>query len=1525
MTFSTMWPLAFLIAVPVIIIIYMLRPKGKKMMVPSLMLWKNAEVNSSSMSFVKKLLKNILMILEIIAAILLILALMSPFIRTGLGKHSVSTLLVIDTSGSMKHKEMNGSDKTRFDSAVSEMLDYAASSDGNISVLTVSDSASIVVANSTDKLRNRKAISSIECTDAEGIISDARGVIESLEVDNIIIYTDGSGAAGLGTIAEDLGAEVRVIGAPIGNAAILSVSAAVSDAGMYDIAADVFQYGGETSAIDVSFYDAADNLLSVRSITLDQNTGRTVIIKGVKAEGGYVRAELSGMQEDSIQEDNTSYAILNSRTSVPAYLTGHGNTYLEKAYSAASGQELIKIEDINALGDADKGIVFSETGRENFLDSGCMIINDKETAAGTIEGGYIRSSESDLTRGLASFAFGAGDVSYYDCPDWATEFLTLDDKCVGYYGINNNHREIVLGFDIRNTEFPLMAEFPVFIANSIDFLSDNSFVNAPYITAGDELMISPTAGDDATVKYISRDNKNELSLKSEAEYSGLIEVSADGRKEYISVRFPAAESDGTVTTASVAGAVDKSSVSMSSLRRILLVVVLILLIVDWIIFVRRNRKFNRLQLAVRILLTLLVFLSIIGVHLPGRRNKTATIFVVDMSHSVAELRPQMEDYLRDKLKNIPPRNEYGILTFGRDTMSEQFLTDMPGFLDLGTNPDGTATDIESAVRNAAAMIPDSYSGRIVILTDGQETLGDIAKTRELLDGAGIELDSVIFETEEKNDVYISSAEMPERLYPGDRYSLVVNVYSSYEVDAKISVRQGSVDKATSEVHLKPGSNTFLFSIIAGDKPIEENDIVVYAEGDQVAENDSYSVASSVSMSPKVLLVSGLTQDSSGLEALLQEINQDVTVVSVINMPDTLEKMLTYKTIILDNCYKPDMPEGFLNNLETYVKDYSGGLIVCGGDESFAPGGYRGTPLETVLPVDMTPKGITEAPSMAMVMVMDNSGSMSSEINYNSMTGQADGRSKLAIAIAAAIGAIDNLMDEDYVGVLTFDDSYEWVQKVEQVGKVREEAIEAVRNIPVGGGTSIQPALLEAIDQISEVDAGIKHILLLTDGQGETRDFSEAIAKANANGITVSTIAVGADSDGELLKDIADQCGGRYYFSSSASEVPRIFAEEVYMSGNTYYKEGEFGLAVRSGNELVKGLYDEGIPMITGYIAASAKPAATEIILSDEEDPILCCWQYGLGRTISWTSTASGSWNEDFVGLTQYAEMWRRMLDYTSYQQSSTGDYVRVDRAREKMLIQYTAGDFGEETEIEGVITSPEGETERIDFTSDSPGHYSASAAPSDPGVYNINVRRIENGEVVSSQNAIATVHFSDEYRFLSNDRYINYINDAGKILTVKDKVFGKIRVKKIGKKDITDFLIMAALLILMLDIIVRRFNLSMPQMKRRKKAAQSGGSTEAVVEPVNVQLVSAEPDNTEWQPVNSGTPSGMTMPQQGIPTGMNMGQPGMMPQPGAVPQPAGRAKKADKKAKKAAKNTAPAALDTSALLKKKQDRTDYKG
>ncbi len=1569
MTFSSMWPLLGLAVIPLIIIIYMLRPKGKKVIVPSLMLWRNAEVNSSSLSFVKKLLKNILMIIEIIIAILLILSLMSPYIRTGFGKNKVKTLIVLDTSGSMKHEmsDDGSNKKTRFDTAKAEITDYAASSDGVLSIMTCSDTTTLVVTNSTDKLQNKRAISNIKCTDTEGSINSARAAIESLEAEKIIIYTDAAGSSDIAELTKELGAEVRIIGNPVNNASLVSVTAAVADAGTYDIAADIQFFGDEETTADISFYDAKDNLLTVRSVTLMPESGKTVIVRGVKAEGGYIRAELTGIGSDSIVDDNVSYAVLNMKTSLPAYLVGRGNTYIEKAYKAATGQDIIKVGDIGELKEAEKGIVICDGGNysaEEMQDMNYIIFNNSADAVGTVEGGYVRASSCVLTGGLSEFSFGAAEISYYTLPSWATEFMSIDGKTVGYYGINNNRKVIILGFDIRNTELPLMAEFPVFMANAVDFLADQSLVGNPYIIAGEEISVSPTIGDDAKITYLPEGADTLLSRKSEAQYAGIIECSSEGRTDYISVRFPQSESDGRAAANNVEGVVEKSSVSMSSLRRVLLFIALILLILDWFLYIRQNRRFTVTAAVTRGVLALLILLALIGVRLPGRRKMTATIFVVDMSDSSSENIGEMEKYITEKLKSLPSNNEYAILTFGRNSLSDQFLTDNVSFMSFGTEPDGTATDIESAVRNAAAMIPDSYSGRIVILTDGQETLGDIGKTGELLDTAGIELDSVIFESEEKNDVYVSSAEMPDKLYPGDKYSLVVNIYSNYETDAVVRVRQGGEEKMANSVHLKPGNNTYLFTLVAGDNPIEENDIIVEAEGDQISENDVFSQASSVVMAPKVLLVSGLTQDSSGLEDIMHTINQDVTSVSAINAPDTLEEMLIYKTIILDNCYRPDLPEGFLNNLSDYVKEYGGGLIVTGGDASFGPGGYRETSLEEVLPVSMTPKGLNEAPSMAMVMVIDHSGSMSSEVAVNALTGQADGRSKLAIALAATVEAINNLTPGDYVGVVTFDDSYEWTQPIGKVEEVKDSAIKAVMATPAGGGTVISPPLNDAVDKLIGTDVGIKHILLLTDGEGETRDFSDVIKKCKDNNITLSTVAVGNDSDQSLLEMLARECGGRYYFSASASEVPRIFAEEVYMSGTAYFKKGEFGLAMRQTNELVKGLYPEGTPIITQYVACSAKQNATEVMISEEEDPILCCWQYGLGKTVAWTTTASGTWNEGFAGMTDYAQMWRRILDYSCNQISSSGDDIRVEKSGERLIINYTAGDFGENTEIEGVITSPSGETEKINFTADSPGHYSADAIPSEMGIYNINVRRKNGEDIVAAQNAIATVHFSDEYRHLSNERYIRYISENGKILTVKDKLFEKIRVKKNGRRDITTLLILISLFMLLADIIIRRFNFSIPKhlfRKGKKEMVYEGakaGDSDTSGGALNRRTQKEK--NSAGTPVSGGQNAGGFSEMESM-GGMAGGYAGARPAGGqnaggfTGARPAGgmsaggfagsdpvagqqtaapvmndtkamkkAQKKAAKKDKKAKQQPQDSVLDTSLLLQKKQDRNDFK-
>ena len=134
MIFESLWPLAFLLAVPVVVILYLLVPKGTDTPVSSNLLWKKLFYNEQSKTFWEKFLHNLLMYLQIVILLLLILALMAPFVqRKGTG--STDVVYLIDTSGSMKHLTKGGN--TRLGEAVSEIKEQIAASDGaKISIVT---------------------------------------------------------------------------------------------------------------------------------------------------------------------------------------------------------------------------------------------------------------------------------------------------------------------------------------------------------------------------------------------------------------------------------------------------------------------------------------------------------------------------------------------------------------------------------------------------------------------------------------------------------------------------------------------------------------------------------------------------------------------------------------------------------------------------------------------------------------------------------------------------------------------------------------------------------------------------------------------------------------------------------------------------------------------------------------------------------------------------------------------------------------------------------------------------------------------------------------------------------------------------------------------------------------------------------------------------------------------------------------------------------------------------------------------
>ena len=456
---------------------------------------------------------------------------------------------------------------------------------------------------------------------------------------------------------------------------------------------------------------------------------------------------------------------------------------------------------------------------------------------------------------------------------------------------------------------------------------------------------------------------------------------------------------------------------------------------------------------------------------------------------------------------------------------------------------------------------------------------------------------------------------------------------------------------------------------------------------------------------------------------------------------------------------------------------------------------------------MTPKGVDEAPSLAMAMVIDCSGSMDSA-GYDPVTGQnMGGRKKIDVAVDAAKEAVDALNRSDYVGVVAFSDRYEWMQKI--VLAEDKEAIKGkIETLGIMGGTVIKPAVIDAAKSLTSVDAGVKHIILLTDGEGETTDFSDAIELINDNNITLSTVAVGSDSDTTLLEKLAEECNGRYYFSDSSSDVPKIFAEEVYLSGTAYYKNGDFSLYTSNSN-LVSGLYEDGISNITGYIATSTKSGAREVITTSEDEPLLSSWQYGLGHSIAWMTNASGDWNASLASQQDYLEMWKRMLDYTSMDNELGKDAVSVYKRRGKIEISYSASEYSEDTSVVGVCTSPSGVTEELALEPSDPGNYTASFEPKEMGVYIINIRRKEGEDTVASTTALETLQFSDEYRRdLSNANFISFIENNGRMLETGTKLYTKVKGVNQNKRDITDIIIVLSIVMLLIDIVIRRFDLS---------------------------------------------------------------------------------------------------------------------
>jgi uncharacterized membrane protein len=924
----------------------------------------------------------------------------------------------------------------------------------------------------------------------------------------------------------------------------------------------------------------------------------------------------------------------------------------------------------------------------------------------------------------------------------------------------------------------------------------------------------------------------------------------------------------------------------------------------------------------RCLVLTLVILAMSGPSIQKNSDRTTTIFVVDLSDSTGSVQESEAEFVRQAITDMGVNDQAGIVVFGSDARIEQFVSDKKVFTAFQSEVQTGGTNLEQAVQTALALFPEGSARRLVLLTDGAENEGEILDTAGVFSGTDVEFKVVSYDSSVESEVYVSNVTLPDTIRQGDTFQVQVEIYATQSTNATVSLYSGRTLKGQKETVLQKGYNQLLFSDEGVEGGLKSYRVTVEADADTVSVNNSYSAFTTVESRAKVLLVEGESGMGSAFTRILDACNYDYDVVTPSGVPGQIADMTQYQSIILLDVYADDLRDGFLDILDTYVKDYAGGLIAIGGSNSYALGNYKNTPLETVLPVSMDLEGEKQIPKIAMAMVIDHSGSMSSASTDKSSITCMD------IAKQAAVNALDSLREIDEVGVLAFDDTYTWAVPMQTATDI-SGITSRISGIQANGGTSIYPALAEAVSALEDSDATLKHIILLTDGQDGYHGYDDVLQEMADNGITLSTVAVGTGADSQTLKWLAEEGQGRYYYSDAGTSLPRIFAQEVYLSTKSYLINEEFVPTIVNSHEILNGVFDDGSPSLLGYIATTPKSAATVLLESDREDPILAVWQYGLGRSVAWTSDGTNEWTGNFAGWDNYAELWRNIIDWTISESDLGEDVMSVSQEGNSIILDYEAQEYTTDTEITAVLTDEDGNRQDVTLKAVSPGNYLAEIDMEETGVYSINVRRQDDGEIVKNVNTAAALQYSREYRYAEIDGNLDSFVEQvdGRYITEPNEVFDTDLQGAVSRTDMTQALLVLAILLFVLDIVMRRLHIDwlalgtnavhrcMQKIKNTTKAKSSAAkkqTSESMRKMEHTKTASKEETNTQQESVDANFSSehATKQPKSAFkhePESTVSGENGKKPKSTS----SSRKKKVDAKSD---------VIDTATLLKKKQER-----
>ncbi|HET7771451.1 MAG TPA: VWA domain-containing protein [Chloroflexota bacterium] len=859
-----------------------------------------------------------------------------------------------------------------------------------------------------------------------------------------------------------------------------------------------------------------------------------------------------------------------------------------------------------------------------------------------------------------------------------------------------------------------------------------------------------------------------------------------------------------------------------------------LVAVFWFVAQRERRRPRGpwpLVLWLRVAMALLIVLALAGLRLPAKPKSIATIFVVDLSQSVpADIQEASKTFVRQALQKAGPDDLTGIVTFGEAPRVELPLGRSRDHQNWGAPPPGSATNLGAALQLAADLLPPVDAGplrRIVVLSDGNETRGDAQ--RDLLRPQLRDVEVAVLALPARlQDTAITSFAVPPAVRHGEPVELRVTIYSPAAQDARlklfaegasesfnifdqtIRVDSGATEKAVFVNDLEPAAWSFRAELEVGSDSLPEN-------------NTSWGYTI-VGDPARVLLVEGSGTPVPALRAALEAGRMIVETTVPGRLPLQPAQLAPYETIFLSNVHAAELGTERQQALRDAVANYGRGLVVIGGESTFGLGEYADTPLEEALPVTVQPPDKDQSASLALVLVVDRSGSMSA-------TDTGDRRaSRMDLAKEGAIQAVETVQEGDQVGVIAFDYDARWISDVKLIRTPADtrSVADRIATIQPDGGTDIYRAMELAYRGLQQVQARVKHVIVLTDGeQGSPAPFPTLVNSMRRAGITVSTLGIGSTgSAAATLQSIARQGQGRYYVTNNARDVPRIMTQEARMAGRSFKQERDFKPRLVSPAPSVRGLVPADFPELHGYVRVSPKTSAETILTSDQEETILAQWQFGLGRALVWTADGEGAWSKDWVGTDQFKQLWQQAARWTMPAPIAPGLQVQVREADGQAHVRVESmeptGEFRNHLATAAEVAYPDNTGRRITLSQSAPGRYEGRFPVPAPGVYFYSVtQRTDTGEEVARHVGGYAVPQLAEFRLAEPNRVLLErlaSETGGPLVRAPQEAWRRDTVRKLQPQDVWSYLIMAALLLFVLDVAVRRVKPSIYDLADARQA-----------------------------------------------------------------------------------------------------------